>query len=112
MRNHVFVEAQIGQFIAEILNRPRYTDGLGGPPDRIPVGDGTNRPHFMYKPENEVVLEVDPSKNAAFVRAAKEAEGDHTAPLLLKTEAGNSFRAVILPGIDRRQIRAQLAWWL
>ena len=112
MRNHVFVKAQIDQFIVEILNRPHYVDGLGGPPRIIPVGDGRNKPHFMYQPENEVILEIDSNKNAAFVRAAKDATGDHTGPLLLMTEGGNSFRAVILPGGDPGRIRVQPAWWL
>lgn len=114
MKVHTFVKAKINGYSADITNQPRYTMAQGDAPRKITVGDGTNRPLYLYDPANEVVLEFNPATNKNFIELAAKAQGDDSGQLQLVDNEGKSLGSVILEVIKDNQllIRVQPIWWL
>lgn len=94
MRRFVFVSARINGTEAEFLRPVAYNQGEAEPRHAYVPGDGLNKVRYIYSPENEIQFLIDSNQNGAFIRAAKAADRDESAPLELITETGDSLDAI------------------
>lgn len=94
MRRFVFVKGRINGAEADFLQPVTYTQGEAESRQRYIPGDGLNKARYLYSPENEIQFLIDPDKSAPFIREAKAADRDESAPLELITETGASLDAI------------------